>query len=127
MLLLFGCSKTVQSVEITGLKDIYKRESNIEFSLVNNTENDLHYIIGIECFENGHWMEIIGDISQPKVKMARVELLNGNSAIKKNILISDVFYMKNLLKFEKYRFKVWYGVSVSNMDKRCYSNSYRIE
>ncbi|MEO4004065.1 hypothetical protein [Flavobacterium sp. CAU 1735] len=111
-------------IKIEGLKKSYNQNQNIEFTINNNSEKKYYYI-SIEYYDN-RWIELINDISQPESRVSVINLINSHQIVKKNISIKKVFYLKNFLKFKKFRLKIVYGKSSDKINTTYFSNSFEI-
>ena len=123
-LLIFSFFQTpkVNSLFIKGLEEKYKKNQNINFTVVNIKKQKMFYYISLEGFDE-KWHEMFNDIYNPKEKSTRIRTIGPNQKIKNNIALHKIFYSKNPINLKKYRFKISYGDDYKT-SKTSYSKSF---
>lgn len=107
-ILIFFQTSKVNDIFIKGLEEKYKKNQNIEFTVVNIKKQKMFYYLSLEVFDE-KWQEIISDIYKPKEKSIRILTIESCQKIKNSIALNKIFYNKNMINFKKYRFKINYG------------------
>lgn len=112
---------------ILNLRESYKINDNICFIIKNKSKSKIFYYTSLESYDNGSWKELIGDINNPKSISSEVFLIKSLQQKKYSKSLDKIFYLKNFMKFEKYRIKITYGSSIEKLNNKFYSQSFKIE
>lgn len=125
--LLFGCltQNTMNDILVENIKGAYLNNESFQATLSNKTTSTLFYYIGIECYINEEWREVVNDITNPKSKSSKISKINSNETKAICFTIDSVLndFTPN---FEKYRLKINYGIGVGKIDKFLFSESFKI-
>ncbi|MBF03045.1 MAG: hypothetical protein CMP76_07080 [Flavobacterium sp.] len=122
----FACVGINDKISIEGLAKKYTKMQNIEFTINSSDSEIRYYYVGVECFENNNWIELINDINNPKSRTSIISSIKPNQKVNKTLNIKKVFYLKNFFSFKKFRLKVSYGKSIDEINSAYYSNTFEI-
>jgi hypothetical protein len=114
-----------QDLQIKGLKDSYKRNETIKYSLTNIKNNKIIYFVGIAKLMT-EWREIISDVENPNSKICAFKVLNPNLRVSKKINLIKLSLLKNNDFKSKYRLIISYEMGNDTTRRYFYSNSFRI-
>ena len=99
-----------EDIELINLKSDYNRTDKFSYQLINHTENNYEYYVGLEVFSNNSWDEVVIDVdSSAPDKSAIVKNLLPKQDKKDSIYLTNYFTLKSDntvidLKVSKYRF-----------------------
>ena len=127
LFLLFGCltQNTMNDILIDNIRESYLNDESFEVTLNNRATSTLFYYVGIECYINEEWREVVNDITNPKSKSSKISKVNSNETKNISFAIDSVLNDFNP-NFDKYRLKINYGSKVGKIDKLLFSESFKI-
>jgi hypothetical protein len=124
LIFMFSCTVS-KAIRIDGLKSKYNINQDLEFSVINNSD-EKYYYVGLECFDNNMWIEIINDITNPLSRMSLIKNLKPNIKQSEKLPLRNIFILENFLTFKKYRLKMVYGKFLNEINSNFYSESFEI-
>jgi hypothetical protein len=127
LFLLLGCltQNTMNDILIENIKESYLNNESFQAKLSNKTTSPLFYYIGIECYINEEWREVVNDITNPKSNSSKISKINSKET-KEIIFAIDSVLNDFTPNFDKYRLKISYGNEVDKIDKLLFSESFKI-
>ena len=114
-----------QDIKITGLKDSFKRNETIKYSIMNTKNQKIIYFVGIEKLMT-EWREIISDVENPNSKICTFKVLNPNLSVSKKINLIKLSLLKNSNFRSKYRLVISYEIVNDTTRRYFFSNPFRI-
>jgi len=128
LLLLIGCLRQneMKDISIEYIKESYSTNEALQVTLTNKTNESLFYYIGLECFINDEWREVVNDINNPKSKSSIISKLQVDEKKDVSFLIEKVL-QDFIPNFDTYRLKINYGITVDAINKQNYSHPFKIK
>lgn len=115
-----------QELQIKGLKDSYKRNETIKYSITNTKNNKIIYFVGIAKLMT-EWREIISDVENPNSKICSFKVLNPNLSVSKKINLIKLTLLNNSDFKSKYRLIISYEMGNDTTRRYFYSNEFKIQ
>jgi hypothetical protein len=126
MLLPFLYQDMEKKPVIKGIQQSYAINDTVNFTIENPLDSSIYYYLGVEKYLNNEWREVIIDITNPTSRRAKILHIDRTGKMIFTVRTHSIIENRHS-DSSKYRIILNYGFSINDINKRNYSEPFRIQ